>query len=152
MLSIGGESSWTTFYMLTWKTNVSLHVFIDCSFHPVFTDLEHIHPFTSDTVIMMPVTLQGLLWKQSQWLQWHIMIIYCAFTTTLCFSLSFLGIQQADQAEMKLMASTPHRSHVFKVANFNAIKNVQKELITQVCAGVDNQLSSIVSGEEGKMW
>uniref|UniRef100_A0A671W2B6 Collagen alpha-1(XII) chain n=1 Tax=Sparus aurata TaxID=8175 RepID=A0A671W2B6_SPAAU len=59
-----------------------------------------------------------------------------------------LGIQQADEQEMKLMASTPHRSHIYSVANFNSIKNVQKEFITQVCAGVDDQLNSLVSGLE----
>uniref|UniRef100_A0AAQ6AND6 Collagen alpha-1(XII) chain n=1 Tax=Amphiprion ocellaris TaxID=80972 RepID=A0AAQ6AND6_AMPOC len=59
-----------------------------------------------------------------------------------------LGIQQADENEMKLMASTPYRSHVYSVANFDMIKNVQKELITQVCAGVEDQVNSLVSGEE----
>nr|XP_046228238.1 collagen alpha-1(XII) chain isoform X2 [Scatophagus argus] len=59
-----------------------------------------------------------------------------------------LGVQQADEEEMKLMASTPHRNHIYSVANFNVIKNVQKKFITQVCAGVDNQLSSLASGEE----
>ncbi|XP_069033568.1 collagen alpha-1(XII) chain isoform X2 [Embiotoca jacksoni] len=59
-----------------------------------------------------------------------------------------LGVQQADEEEMKLMASAPHRSHVYSVANFDMIKGVQKELITQVCAGVDDQLNSPVSGEE----
>ncbi|XP_075940078.1 collagen alpha-1(XII) chain [Anarhichas minor] len=59
-----------------------------------------------------------------------------------------LGIKQADEEEMKLMASTPHRSHIFNVADFNQIKNVQRELVTQVCAGVDDQLSALVSGEE----
>ncbi|XP_039638765.1 collagen alpha-1(XII) chain isoform X1 [Perca fluviatilis] len=59
-----------------------------------------------------------------------------------------LGIQQADEEEMKRMASTPYRSHIYNVANFDSIKNVQKELITQVCAGVEDQLSSLVSGEE----
>lgn len=49
------------------------------------------------------------------------------------------------------MASTPYRSHVYSVTNFDKIKNVQKELITQVCAGVDDQLNSFVSGEEGEM-
>lgn len=52
---------------------------------------------------------------------------------------------------MKMMASTPHRSHVYNVANFNMIKDVQKEFISQVCSGVDDQLSSLVSGEEGEM-
>lgn len=50
-----------------------------------------------------------------------------------------------------MMASTPHRSHVYNVANFNMIKDVQKEFISQVCSGVDDQLSSLVSGEEGEM-
>ncbi|XP_038582153.1 collagen alpha-1(XII) chain isoform X2 [Micropterus salmoides] len=59
-----------------------------------------------------------------------------------------LGIKQADEEEMKLMASTPYRSHIFNVADFNVIKNVQKKLITQVCAGVDDQLNILVSGEE----
>uniref|UniRef100_A0A4W6EVE4 Collagen alpha-1(XII) chain n=1 Tax=Lates calcarifer TaxID=8187 RepID=A0A4W6EVE4_LATCA len=59
-----------------------------------------------------------------------------------------LGIQQADEAEMKLIASTPHRGHIYNVANFDMIKNVQKELITQMCASVDDQLNSLVSGEE----
>ncbi|XP_035534688.1 collagen alpha-1(XII) chain isoform X2 [Morone saxatilis] len=59
-----------------------------------------------------------------------------------------LGVQQADEQEMKLMASTPHTSRIFNVANFDMIKNVQKELITQVCASVDDQLNSLVSGEE----
>nr|XP_029137515.1 collagen alpha-1(XII) chain-like [Labrus bergylta] len=59
-----------------------------------------------------------------------------------------LGIQQADPEEMKLMASTPYRRHVFNVANFDMMKNVQKDIIVQVCAGVDDQLNSLVSGEE----
>ncbi|XP_072219016.1 collagen alpha-1(XII) chain isoform X1 [Leuresthes tenuis] len=59
-----------------------------------------------------------------------------------------LGIQQADEAEMKLMASTPHRNHVFSVASFDTIKTVQRELISQVCSSVDDQLNSLVSGEE----
>lgn len=49
------------------------------------------------------------------------------------------------------MASTPYRTHVYNVLNFDLIKNVQKELITHVCSGVDDQLNSLVSGEEGKM-
>uniref|UniRef100_A0AAQ4PSJ6 Collagen alpha-1(XII) chain n=1 Tax=Gasterosteus aculeatus aculeatus TaxID=481459 RepID=A0AAQ4PSJ6_GASAC len=59
-----------------------------------------------------------------------------------------LGVQQADTEEMKLMASAPHRSHVFTVANFDQIRSVQKQLVAQLCAGVDEQLSAVVSGEE----
>ncbi|XP_053301278.1 collagen alpha-1(XII) chain [Pleuronectes platessa] len=59
-----------------------------------------------------------------------------------------LGVGQADEAEMKLMASSPHRSHIYNVATFDMIKNVQRELIMQICAGVEDQLSSLVSGEE----
>ncbi|XP_028296318.1 collagen alpha-1(XII) chain isoform X2 [Gouania willdenowi] len=59
-----------------------------------------------------------------------------------------VGVHEADEEEMKLMASTPHRNHIFTVASFDSIRNVQKALITQVCAGVDDQLNSLVSGEE----
>ncbi|XP_047429514.1 collagen alpha-1(XII) chain-like [Mugil cephalus] len=59
-----------------------------------------------------------------------------------------LGIQQADQEEMKLVASTPHQSHIFNVASFDTIKRVQTELIAQMCAGVSDQLSSFISGDE----
>lgn len=72
--------------------------------------------------------------------------IYRTFWHVLFF---FLGAQQADKEEMKLMASTPYQTHVYSVANFDVIKDVQKELITQVCAGVDDQLNSFISGEEG---
>uniref|UniRef100_A0A8C7UQF0 Collagen, type XII, alpha 1b n=1 Tax=Oncorhynchus mykiss TaxID=8022 RepID=A0A8C7UQF0_ONCMY len=59
-----------------------------------------------------------------------------------------LGIKGADDEELKQMASTPYRMHVYKVLNFDLIKDVQKELITNVCSGVDDQLNSLVSGEE----
>uniref|UniRef100_A0A674BWJ9 Collagen type XII alpha 1 chain n=1 Tax=Salmo trutta TaxID=8032 RepID=A0A674BWJ9_SALTR len=59
-----------------------------------------------------------------------------------------LGIKGADDEELKQMASTPYRTHVYNVFNFDLIKDVQKELITNVCSGVDDQLNSLVSGEE----
>lgn len=61
------------------------------------------------------------------------------------------GVQAADEAEMKLMASTPQSNHVYTVDSFDAIKTVQKEMITQVCSAVDEQLNSLVSGEEGEI-
>uniref|UniRef100_A0A3Q3CJL9 Collagen, type XII, alpha 1b n=1 Tax=Haplochromis burtoni TaxID=8153 RepID=A0A3Q3CJL9_HAPBU len=59
-----------------------------------------------------------------------------------------LGIQQADEEEMRLMASTPYSSHIYSVATFDMIKNVQKQLITRMCAGVEDQLNVVVSGDE----
>nr|XP_023830172.1 collagen alpha-1(XII) chain isoform X5 [Salvelinus alpinus] len=59
-----------------------------------------------------------------------------------------LGIKGADDEELKQMASTPYRTHVYNVFNFDLIKDVQKELITNVCSGVDDQLNSLISGEE----
>uniref|UniRef100_A0A3Q4MGK4 Collagen alpha-1(XII) chain n=1 Tax=Neolamprologus brichardi TaxID=32507 RepID=A0A3Q4MGK4_NEOBR len=59
-----------------------------------------------------------------------------------------LGIQQADEEEMRLMASTPYGSHIYSVATFDMIKNVQKQLITRMCAGVEDQLNVVVSGDE----
>ncbi|CAL8312241.1 unnamed protein product [Boreogadus saida] len=59
-----------------------------------------------------------------------------------------LGIKEADAEEMTLMASTPHSTHVYSVVDFEQIKRVHRALVTQVCASVDDQLSSLVSGEE----
>lgn len=59
-----------------------------------------------------------------------------------------IGIQQADEEEMRLMASTPYSSHIYSVATFDMIKNVQKQLITRMCAGVEDQLNVFVSGDE----
>lgn len=63
-------------------------------------------------------------------------------------SFSPVGIQQADEEEMRLMASTPYSSHIYSVATFDMIKNVQKQLITRMCAGVEDQLNVVVSGDE----
>uniref|UniRef100_A0A8C4DV43 Collagen alpha-1(XII) chain n=1 Tax=Dicentrarchus labrax TaxID=13489 RepID=A0A8C4DV43_DICLA len=59
-----------------------------------------------------------------------------------------LGIKGADEDELREMASTPHSKHVYNVPNFDMIQEVQKKIITEVCSGVDEQLSSLVSGEE----
>ena len=48
------------------------------------------------------------------------------------------------------MGSTPHSKHVYNVPNFDMIQEVQKKIIMEVCAGVDDQLNSLVSGEESK--
>ncbi|KAF3844687.1 hypothetical protein F7725_007850, partial [Dissostichus mawsoni] len=59
-----------------------------------------------------------------------------------------LGIKGADEDELKEIASTPHNKHVYNVANFDMIQEVQKKIITEVCSGVDEQLGVLVSGEE----
>lgn len=48
------------------------------------------------------------------------------------------------------MASTPHHKHVYNVPNFDMIQEVQKQIITEVCSGVDDQLNVLVSGEESE--
>ncbi|XP_073783716.1 collagen alpha-1(XII) chain isoform X3 [Danio rerio] len=59
-----------------------------------------------------------------------------------------LGIKGADEDELKEIASRPHSKHVYNVPNFDMINQVQKALITEVCSGVEEQLNSLVSGEE----
>lgn len=59
-----------------------------------------------------------------------------------------LGIKAADAKELKQMASLPSLKHVYSVPNFDAIVQVQNEIISQVCSGVDEQLSDITSGDE----
>lgn len=48
------------------------------------------------------------------------------------------------------MASTPYNTHVYTVSRFDLIKTIQKDLITRVCSGVEDQMSSLASGKEGK--
>ncbi|PKU32387.1 collagen alpha-1 chain isoform x1 [Limosa lapponica baueri] len=57
-------------------------------------------------------------------------------------------IKAADAKELKLIASQPSLKHVFNVANFDGIVDIQNEIILQVCSGVDEQLGELVSGEE----
>ncbi|KAF5892201.1 collagen alpha-1(XII) chain-like isoform X3, partial [Clarias magur] len=59
-----------------------------------------------------------------------------------------LGINEADEEELKLMASTPYSTHVYTVSSFDLIKRMQTDLIAHVCAGVEDQMSSLASGEE----
>ncbi|XP_061563452.1 collagen alpha-1(XII) chain-like [Cololabis saira] len=59
-----------------------------------------------------------------------------------------LGVQGADEAQMKLVASSPHRDHVFSVSSFEKVKAVQKQLVANVCSAVDEQLNALASGEE----
>ncbi|XP_028250570.1 collagen alpha-1(XII) chain isoform X2 [Parambassis ranga] len=59
-----------------------------------------------------------------------------------------LGIKGADEDELREIASKPHSKHVYNVPNFDQIQEVQKKIITEVCSGVDDQLSELVSGEE----
>ncbi|XP_053142880.1 collagen alpha-1(XII) chain isoform X4 [Hemicordylus capensis] len=59
-----------------------------------------------------------------------------------------LGIKAADAKELKLIASQPSLKHVFNVANFDGIVDIQNEIVSQVCSGVDEQLGELISGEE----
>ncbi len=68
----------------------------------------------------------------------------------LYFTFSHSGIKGADEDELREMASTPYDKHVYNVPNFDMIQEVQKKIITEVCSGVDEQLSFLVSGDESK--
>ncbi|KAJ7988915.1 hypothetical protein DPEC_G00314140 [Dallia pectoralis] len=59
-----------------------------------------------------------------------------------------LGIKGADEEELNEMASTPYSTHVYNVPNFDVITAVQERLITQVCSSVEDQLNSLVSGDD----
>lgn len=76
----------------------------------------------------------------------HAETLNCFFFLGFFFS----GIKGADEDELREIASTPHSKHVYNVPNFDQIQEVQKKIIGEVCSGVDEQLSSLVSGEERK--
>lgn len=79
------------------------------------------------------------------------MSVFCGHLTQSCL-LQLLGIKAADAKELKLIASQPSLKHVFNVANFDGIADIQNEIILQVCSGVDEQLGELVSGEEGEIF
>lgn len=60
------------------------------------------------------------------------------------------GINEANEEELKQIASTPYSTHVVTVSSIDLIKTVQKDLIARVCSGVEDQINSLASGEEGK--
>lgn len=60
------------------------------------------------------------------------------------------GINEADEEELKQMASTPYSTHVYTVSRFDMIKTVQQDIISHVCSGVEEQINSLASLEEGK--
>ena len=76
--------------------------------------------------------------------------VFYGHLTQSCL-LQLLGIKAADAKELKLIASQPSLKHVFNVANFDGIVDIQNEIILQVCSGVDEQLGELVSGEEGEI-
>ncbi|XP_058235769.1 collagen alpha-1(XII) chain isoform X2 [Hemibagrus wyckioides] len=59
-----------------------------------------------------------------------------------------LGINEADEEELKQMASTPYSTHVYTVSRFDMIKTVQQNIISHVCSGVEDQIISLASVEE----
>lgn len=68
----------------------------------------------------------------------------------MLFKFSTSGIKGADEDELREMASTPHNRHMYNVPDFEGIQEVQKKIIEEVCFGVDEQLGSLISGEESK--
>ncbi|KAM9778880.1 collagen alpha-1(XII) chain-like isoform 3-T3 [Syngnathus typhle] len=59
-----------------------------------------------------------------------------------------VGFRRSDEAQTRALASAPYWSHVFNVAASVDIRDIRQDLVSQVCAGVEEQLSSLVSGEE----
>ncbi|TTT46706.1 Collagen alpha-1(XII) chain [Bagarius yarrelli] len=59
-----------------------------------------------------------------------------------------LGINEADEEELKQMASTPYSTHVYTVSSYDQIKTVQKEFIERVCSGAEHQINQLASAEE----
>ncbi|XP_032810633.1 collagen alpha-1(XIV) chain [Petromyzon marinus] len=58
-----------------------------------------------------------------------------------------LGIKEADVSELQEMASAPLERHLFNVASFDDVKDVQGEIISHVCQGVKLQMTVAQEGE-----
>ncbi|XP_072305551.1 collagen alpha-1(XII) chain-like [Eucyclogobius newberryi] len=59
-----------------------------------------------------------------------------------------VGVQGADEAQMKLVASSPHTNHMFSVSSYETLRSVQRNLLLNICAAVEEQLSALASGSD----
>lgn len=53
------------------------------------------------------------------------------------------GVKNADENELKEIASEPHSTHVYNVADFNLMNSIVEELTKTVCLRVEEQEQEI---------
>ncbi|KAK7906689.1 hypothetical protein WMY93_015301 [Mugilogobius chulae] len=59
-----------------------------------------------------------------------------------------VGVQAADAEQLKLMASSPHTNHMFTAPSYETLRSVQRNLLLNICAGVEEQLRALAGGFE----
>lgn len=55
------------------------------------------------------------------------------------------GVKNADENELKVIASEPHNTHTYNVADFNIMNTIVESLTRTVCDGVEQQDKEIKS-------
>lgn len=63
-------------------------------------------------------------------------------------SFSLLGVKNADENELRSIASEPHHSHVYNVADFNIMSSIVEGLTKKVCEQVELQDKDIRQSKE----
>lgn len=62
-----------------------------------------------------------------------------------------IGIKDADEDELKLIANRPHSQHVHSVSDFNALQGISQNIVQTLCTTVEEvkrQLQQLSRGKE----
>lgn len=65
---------------------------------------------------------------------------------TVCLRVCMcVGVKNADENELKVIASEPHDTHTYNVADFSIMNTIVEGLTKTVCEGVQQQEKDIKS-------
>lgn len=56
-----------------------------------------------------------------------------------------VGVKNADENELRVIASEPHETHTYNVADFSIMNTIVESLTRTVCDGVEQQDKEIKS-------
>lgn len=72
------------------------------------------------------------------------------FSQQLAFMIIFAGVKNADENELRSIASEPDATHVYNVADFNIMSSIVEGLTKVVCEQVEQQEKDIKLSKETK--
>ena len=61
------------------------------------------------------------------------------------------GVKNADEVELRAIASPPEEEHVYNVADFNVMADIVDGLTRNICDRVE-ALDRALKGEQGALW
>lgn len=62
-----------------------------------------------------------------------------------------IGIKDADDVELKLIANRPHSQHVFSVSDFTALQGISQSIVQTLCTSVEEAKRQLLQLSSGNM-